>query len=191
MLERAKRLGFLGPGPVEEHLQHAAAFASAVAAPDLALDLGSGGGIPGLALAVRWPDSRWVLLDANARRTSFLESAVGELGLADRMTVVADRAERSARDDRWRGTFTLVVARSFGPPAVTAECASGFLHVGGRLLVSEPPADDPNRWPPGPLVELGLIDHGRWGQIRVLEQAAPVSERYPRRVGVPAKRPLW
>jgi 16S rRNA (guanine527-N7)-methyltransferase len=191
VLERAQRLGFLGPGPVEEHLQHAGAFAAAVEPPGWALDLGSGGGVPGLALAANWRDSRWVFLDANARRAAFLESAIGDLGLDDRVTIVAERAERAARNDVWRGAFELVVARSFGPPAVTAECATGFLRIGGHLVVSEPPADGDDRWRLAPLADLGLVDRGRIGQVRVLEQVELVSDRFPRRVGVPAKRPLW
>jgi 16S rRNA (guanine527-N7)-methyltransferase len=191
VLERAQGLGFLGPGPVARHLAHADGFAGAVAPPIDALDLGSGGGLPGLVLAVRWEDSRWVFLDANTRRTAVLESAVGELDLADRVTVVTDRAERAARVQGLRGAFDLVVSRSFGSPAVTAECACGFLRVAGRLVVSEPPGETEDRWPAGPLGELGLEDRGRVGPVRVLEQTALAAERFPRRVGVPAKRPLW
>jgi 16S rRNA (guanine527-N7)-methyltransferase len=191
VLERAQRLGFLGPGPVGEHLQHAEAFAAAAPAPAMALDLGSGGGVPGLALAASWPASRWVLLDVNARRGAFLERVIGDLQLGDRVKVVVDRAELAARDASWRAAFDLVVARSFGPPAVTAECATGFLRIGGHLVVSEPPAGGDDRWPPAALAGLGLVDRGRNGQVRVLEQAELVSDRFPRRVGVPAKRPLW
>jgi 16S rRNA (guanine527-N7)-methyltransferase len=176
---------------VGDHLRHAEAFAAAVPAPQLALDLGSGAGVPGLALAATWPTSHWVLLDANARRGAFLEQVIGDLQVSDRMTVLIDRAERAARDATRRGTFDLVVARSFGPPAVTAECAVGFLCPGGRLVVSEPPVDVDDRWPDGPLSALGLVDRGRMGQVRVLEQTSAAPERFPRRVGVPAKRPLW
>jgi 16S rRNA (guanine527-N7)-methyltransferase len=157
----------------------------------MALDLGSGGGVPGLALAASWPASRWVLLDVNARRGAFLERVIGDLQLGDRVKVVVDRAELAARDASWRAAFDLVVARSFGPPAVTAECATGFLRIGGHLVVSEPPAGGDDRWPPPALAGLGLVDRGRNGQVRVLEQAELVSDRFPRRVGVPAKRPLW
>ena len=144
-----------------------------------------------MALAATWPASRWLLLEANARRGAFLEQVIGDLELEGRVSVVVDRAERAARDTAWRGSFDVVVARSFGPPAVTAECAAGFLRLGGQLIVSEPPADVDNRWPEGPLALLGLVDRGRSGQVRVLEQASAVPDRFPRRVGVPAKRPLW
>lgn len=191
MLARAQRRGFLGPGPVGEHLQHAKAFVDAVDAPGRALDLGSGAGIPGFVLALAWPNSRWTLLEASVTRAASLEEAVTDLGLSERVAVVAQRAEEAARDGRWRGTFDLVVARSFGPAPVTAECASGFLHVGGLLVVSEPPEDVPDRWVRTGLEGLGLLDRGRHGAVRVLEQVEPTPERYPRRVGVPTKRPLW
>lgn len=163
----------------------------AVPPPVLAVDLGSGGGVPGLMLATEWPASRWVLVESSDRRAAFLEQAVADLELADRVAVVAARAEQAAREDAWRGAFDLVVARSFGPPAVTAECASGFLRAGGLLVVSEPPADSDDRWPAAPLMTLGLVDRGRVGLVRVLEQTSVVADRFPRRVGVPAKRPLW
>ena len=172
-------------------MRHAGGFAAAVASPELALDLGSGAGVPGLVLALGWPSSRWVLLDAGVRRTAFLESAIGELDLADRVRVVADRAERAARDGALRGSFDLVVARSFGAPAVTAECATGFLRVGGLLVVSEPPTEAGDRWSAAGLGELGLQDQGRHGPVRVLEQIEVVSDGFPRRVGIPTKRPLW
>jgi len=193
VLGRARDQGFLGPGPVEAHLANAAGFARACPVPPAqALDLGSGGGVPGLVLALMWPGSSWVLLDAMARRCAFLRDAVADLDLLGRVAVDEDRAERAGRDETRRGTFDLVTARSFARPAVTAECAAPFLRVGGRLLVSEPP-DPPDRWDGVP--ELGMVDRGLLvdaaSHIRVLEQAELCGSRYPRRVGVPEKRPLW
>jgi hypothetical protein len=105
--------------------------------------------------------------------------------------VVQDRAERAARQVDLRGAFDLVVARSFGPPAATAECGCAFLRPGGHLVVSEPPGESGDRWPPDALGALGLEDRGRHGVVRVLEQTTLAPEVAPRRVGVPAKRPLW
>ena len=159
--------------------------------PTVALDLGSGGGLPGLVLAAHWPTSRWTLLDASERRTNFLEQVVIELDLQRCVTVVRARAEEAARQPSLRGSFDLVVARSFGPPAVTAECAAAFLHVNGLLAVSEPPDDRADRWPASELRGLGLEDRGRHGAVRVLEQVELASDAVPRRVGIPAKRPRW
>ena len=195
MWRRARQLGFLGPGPVEDHLRHAAAFRDAVPAPATALDLGSGGGVPGLALAVWWPGSTWVLLDASERRTVFLEDAVETVGVADRVSVVNDPAEGHARDEAARGGFDLVVARSFGPPAVVAECGAPFLRVGGRLVVSEPPYADLERWPAAELGTLGLAVAGENrspdASVIVLRLEHLPSASVPRRAGVPKGRPLW
>jgi len=115
---------------------------------------------------------------------------VRQLELESRAEVWVGRAESFGRAVAARGTFDLVVARGFGPPAVTAECAAPFLQVGGRLAVSDPPGGRP--WPPGPLLELGLRPRGAAqgeASIMVLEQVAGCPERFPRRS--PAKRPLF
>jgi len=192
---RAQQLGFLGPGPVEDHLRHAGAFRDAVPPPDLALDLGSGGGVPGLALARWWPGSRWVLLEGSERRSVFLRDAVEKLDLGERVTVVHAAAEDAGRDDSWRGRFDLVVARSFGPPAVVAECGAPFLRVGGRLVVSEPPSVEADRWPPGGLQKFGLdpeaVSPSADASVIVMRQRSPATDDVPRRAGIPARRPRW
>jgi 16S rRNA (guanine527-N7)-methyltransferase len=199
VLERSRRLGFLGPGSLRVQAEHALGFAAGVPSPpDRFLDLGSGGGLPGLVLALRWPASEGVLLDASQRRSAFLVEAVRELRLADRVSVVRSRAEAAGRRPDLRGTADVVVARGFGPPAVTAECGAPFLVVGGRLLVSEPPDDagsgPPERWPSSGLARLGLAPDQEWTAPNhyrsfVLHEACP--DTYPRRDGVPAQRPLF
>src|SRR5436190_7388468 len=131
-LEDARRRGMLGPGSVEAHLDHAGAMAAAVAGDFRGrfLDLGSGAGVPGVVLLVLWPAATGVLLDARRRRCSFLEASVNELGLSDRGSVACGRAEELARRPGFRASFDLVVARGFGAPATTAECAVGFLGPG-------------------------------------------------------------
>jgi 16S rRNA (guanine527-N7)-methyltransferase len=210
VLERSRSLGFLGPGSVRVHVEHAAGFAAGVpVAPGSVLDLGSGGGVPGLVLARRWPGCELVLLDAGERRCDFLRSAVRDLGLDDRVRVVRGRAEEAGRDPALRGRFDVVVARGFGPPPVTAECGAPFLRVGGRLIVSDPPRDgdgepgggdgsgagaDDVRWPPAGVAPLGLVVGRAWRRpfhYQELRQQHPCPDRYPRRNGVPAKRPLF
>jgi 16S rRNA (guanine527-N7)-methyltransferase len=195
VLEDSRRYGFLGPGPLAPQIEHARGFASTrERAPGSFLDMGSGGGLPGLVLALEWPDARGVLLDAMAKRVEFLRDACIRLGLDDRIEVVGARAEDAAREPVLRGRFDLVTARSFGPPAVTAECAAGFLAPGGALIVSEPPEDDARRWPVDGLAELGMVlEPPPTPALRfvTIRRSTAVPERYPRRVGVPGKRPLW
>ncbi len=186
---------------LEDQLTHAEGFAAAAgehhALSGRWLDLGSGGGVPGLVLAVRLPAVPFTLVDAQLRRTQFLASSVLDLGVGDRVEIVRSRAETLGRDPAHRGTYSVVTSRSFGPAAVTAECAAPLLSVGGLLVVSEPPEGEPAaRWPAGQLAELGLepVCRTRFADrfsYQVLLQAEVCPERYPRRVGVPTKRPLF
>jgi len=174
---------------VDAHLENARAFLEAWEgpAPGSVVDLGSGGGVPALPLALAWPESRWVLVEANGRRARFLVHALRRVGPGARARVEPIRAEVLGRDPLQRGRHDLVVARGFGAPAVTAECAAPFLAVGGRLLTSEPPA--PREWPEGALEQLGLAAEGRKGSVMVLRQAELCPGRFPRRS--PSKRPLF
>jgi 16S rRNA (guanine527-N7)-methyltransferase len=196
VLGEAQTRGLLGPGPVEDQIRHSRALAELIGpVPGSFLDLGAGGGIPGLVLAVDWTDDRATLLDSHWRACTFLEEAVDRLGLQDRVTVACGRAEALARQPDLRGAFELVVARSFGLPAVTAECAVGFLRPAGRLIVSEPPEPQEGRWDAMGLRRLGLsepaVRRGGGVTVAVLELVDTVSERWPRRPGIPTKRPLW
>jgi 16S rRNA (guanine527-N7)-methyltransferase len=201
VLEESRRLGLLGPGPVERQQQHALDLARSIGPFEGEfLDLGSGGGLPGLVLLSAWPDARAVLLDAQQRRCTFLARAISRLGWEHRASVACGRAEHLARSDEFRVRFQLVVARSFGAPAVTAECAVGFLRSGGSLVVTEPPPalGDPGpsgRWDVDGLARLGFgppesVREGGTGAVRVTALSDPAPE-WPRRDGVPAKRPLW
>jgi 16S rRNA (guanine527-N7)-methyltransferase len=197
ILENARELGLLGPGPVARQLEHALDLATAIGEfGGRLLDLGSGGGLPGLVLFGRWERATGVLLDAQRRRCDFLTRAVTTLDLDDRVSVECGRAEVLARHEDLRAGFDLVVARSFGSPAVTAECAVGFLRAGGELVVTEPPDSDvPERWAPTGLAELGFgaaraVRAGETGAVRMGLADGP-DERWPRRDGVPTKRPLW
>jgi 16S rRNA (guanine527-N7)-methyltransferase len=196
VLTRAQRLGFLGPGPIEAHIEHARRLAALIGpAPASFLDLGAGAGVPGLILAEEWPAASGVLLDASRRRGAHLQAACVELEWAGRLRVVVARAEAAARQPEFRGRFACVVARGFGAAAVTAECGVGFVVPGGELVVSEPPGGDPGRWDRAGLAELGLSSPelvvGESVSIARLRRRGPVDERWPRRTGVPARRPLW
>jgi 16S rRNA (guanine527-N7)-methyltransferase len=187
---------------VEAHLDHADGFAGAVGGlwagdggSKRVTDLGSGAGVPALALALRFAAWTWTLVESGARRAGFLREAVQELGLAERVGVVEDRAEVVGRSPAHRARYDLVVARGFGPPAVLAECAAPLLHVDGRIVVSEPPGGDPARWPEEGLSPLGLRPQSAvqaaGSSFQVLGQFALCPERFPRRVGIPSKRPLF
>jgi len=191
-LEEAQRLGFLGPGPVAGHVRHAFPLVEALPPSGRVVDLGSGGGVPALILALARPELTWILVESRVRRVQWLEEAVGLAGLADRVSIVGGRAEVAGRGE-FRGSAVAVTARSFAPPAVTAECGSPFLALGGVLWVAEPPEPRPGRWPESGLALLGLR-HSVGPSVQSwqgFEQVQPCPEKYARREGLPAKRPLF
>lgn len=178
VLEQSKALGFLGPGPVDEHIEHARRFTRALdrflaaepqwlrggsrqPTPRLA-DLGAGGGLPSLPMLVgtesdlESPLAGWsaVLIDASQKKCSFLVWACAELGLSDRVEVWCGRVEDIGHQHRARFGFDVVVARGFGPPAWTVECGAPLLTPGGLLCISEPP--ERRVWPVDGLAAVGL-----------------------------------
>ncbi len=160
VLERAQTLGHIGSGPIQEYVEHARVHLT-VADPGFSTrwcDLGSGGGLPGLVIAVERPDLKLTLMDRSASRTAFLEDALTVLELTSNVDVVNGDATELAHEDSFRGVFNGVFSRSFGPPAATAECAVGFLMKKGQLVVSEPPAPNPDRWPLREIQSLGYAD---------------------------------
>ncbi len=201
-LLQAAALGFLGRAPVDDQIDHALGFVSVLEGvvgshPTSAVDLGSGGGLPGLVLACCWPETRVVLIDSNHRRTRFLREVTDSWAGARQIEVVRERTEVLGRQAPLREHFEVVTSRSFGAPAVTAENGSPFLSIEGWLIVSEPPDAVPgDRWPPEGLAKLGLSpvsatrESDRFG-YQLLQKVRPLSDRYPRHVGIPAKRPLF
>lgn len=193
VLVLARSRGRVGPGDPDEHIAHALGFLAVVELAEGArlVDLGSGGGLPGLVLGAARPDLDLVLVDAANRSVVFLREAIGVLGLD--AEVVHARAEDVGRDPAHRGRADCVTARGFGPPAATAECAAALLAVGGRLVVSEPPGG--RRWPDDGLARLGLaplrteVAGGR--TYGVTEALRPCPEAYPRVSGEPARDPLF
>lgn len=200
VLERAREYGFLGPGPIEVHFDHARAYFGVLVqvlgdrlSTARIVDLGSGGGVPGLVLAMMLPETEWLFLDSNQKRMNVLGESLHDLDIVDRCRVVCERAEESGRRADLRGAFDAVVARGFSAPPVTAECAAPLLRKGGVLVVSEPPEGE-DRWPAAGLGQFGL----RREDIELVDfrffcarQVTVCSSRFPRRVGIPGSKPRF
>ena len=165
VLGQIRARGAIGEASLEEAVAHAEQYVAAL--PEelgVIADLGSGGGLPGLVIAVRRPATQVVLVERRTARADLLRRAVGALGLGDRVEVVATDVAELAET---RGeSFDAVTARSFAAPAVTARWASALLRTGGVLVVSEPPTDAGDRWPAELLDRHGLIDQGRTLGVR-------------------------
>ncbi|MEY4338613.1 MAG: putative ribosomal small subunit methyltransferase [Actinomycetota bacterium] len=165
VLASIRERGAIGEASLEAAIEHAEQFVAFIPEDAVSLvDLGSGGGLPGLVIAVRRPDLQVTLVERRTQRADLLRRAVLSLGLAERVSVkgtdVRTVATASPR------SFDVVTARSFAAPEVTATWASKLLRAGGRLVVSEPPTDDETRWPASLLDGLGLVDMGREQGIR-------------------------
>ncbi len=171
----------------------------AVDAPGPCLDLGSGGGVPGLVLALARPDRRWVLVDSVRKKADALLGFARELGLAN-VEVLAERAEVLGRDPSHRERYALVTARACASLPVLAEYALPLLAVGGRLLAWKGPiSDDELRAGAAASALLGgeqpvVIPTGfaALGDHRFVEltKVGPTPPAYPRRPGEPSRRPL-
>ena len=169
-LRLAQRFGFFGDRPIDEAAEHSRDFSRAI--DDIGpgarvIDLGSGGGLPGLVIAGDRTDLSFVLLDRRQKRTDFLERAVARLGWGHVGVRCADVVD--VLDEVNTGTlepFDVVTARGFGPPEFTLRSAVGLLAGNGRIVISEPPTGD--RWSTDLLSELGLSSERR-GAVRVFQ----------------------
>ena len=142
----AQRIGMLGDRPLDEVVDHSLPYADLIPATATSvIDLGSGGGDPGLVIAVARPDLWVTLVDRRSKRTDLLIRLVGRLGLRDRVEVI--EADVADLPRRFPGrAWDVVTSRGFGPPDYTATHASPLLSEGGILLVTEPPDSDGSRW---------------------------------------------
>jgi 16S rRNA (guanine527-N7)-methyltransferase len=194
VLEAGQRRGAVGPGALDDAVRHAEAFFTGLHPEPgwRCIDLGSGGGLPGLPLALAHPATTWTLVDAWEARVVALDRAIRTLELGDRVTALHARAEELARGPM-RGSADVVAARSFGPAAATAECAAPLLRVGGLLIVSVPA--DGDQWPADGVPELGLAVVRTWeaagGRYRMFRATAPAADRFPRRPAAQRRRPVF
>ncbi len=168
--------------------------------PEELLDVGSGAGIPGIVYAVLWPDSKIVLLESQKKRIEFLKDAIDELGLENTM-ILEGRAESHAHELEWRERFDLVTSRALAPLPISLELCLPFLTLEGYFLTfkGSNPSDEVKE-ADFALSKLGggSIDskpynagpgaprrHALWS-----EKTGLTPDRFPRKEGIPAKRPL-
>jgi 16S rRNA (guanine527-N7)-methyltransferase len=165
VLGEIQRRGAIGRGPIEAAIEHAEQFVGALPhdlpAGVALVDLGSGGGLPGLVIVARRPDLRVTLVERRAKRADLLRFGARALDATDRVDVFADDVEQVIR--RSPGSFTVVTARSFAAPEVVADVAGRLLDRPGWLLVAEPP--ETRTWPSAALAASELVDDGRIGSI--------------------------
>lgn len=152
---QAQKRGWIGRQTIDLYIDHSLGFAAVVdGTPSLAVDLGSGGGLPALVLAAVWPQSRWTLVESSLRRAAFLEQQCASIGWSGRIVVRHDTAQNLGRQEQHCDKADLVTARSFGSSSLVMEMAASLLRLGGQLVVSAAPDAAP--WAAESLAALGM-----------------------------------
>jgi 16S rRNA (guanine527-N7)-methyltransferase len=164
------------------------------------IDIGAGAGFPSLPLKIVRPQMRLTLLEATGKKVLFLEHIVGELGLQE-VEIIKGRAEALARQPAHREGYEVALARAVAQLPVLLEYALPLLAIGG-IFVAQKGAEIENeaeaarsamkilggRMKEMKAVRLPGLEAPR--HLAVAEKVAPTPQKYPRRTGIPAKRPL-
>ena len=164
------------------------------------IDVGTGAGIPGIPLKIALPDIKLVLLEAVAKKAAFLRHITHKLGLDD-VEVVVGRAEEVAHQAQYREKFKLALSRAVAPLPTLAELVLPFCAVGGGFIA--PKKEDIGEEISQAARAIDILG-GRLGEVKpveleefsderylvVIDKVAPSPPKYPRRPGIPAKRPL-
>ena len=162
------------------------------------VDLGTGGGFPGIPLAICRPETPVTLMDSVQKKLRAIESLAGECGVKN-IEIVAGRAEDLAHDPGLRFHFDLVVARAVAPLPVWVELAAGFVRPGGHIVAMK--GTDVTREIEDARGAMGMLGLGKlrlvpypMGDLTfhlvVMEMLKKVPSNLPRGVGIPAQRPL-
>jgi 16S rRNA (guanine527-N7)-methyltransferase len=161
------------------------------------VDVGSGAGLPGLPLKIARPQLEVTLLEADQAKAAFLVQACARLGL-EGVDVVSMRAETAGQDVRYRERFDLAVARALAPMPALVELCLPLVRIGGRLLAQKTDREDVSAAAlaidtlGGSLrgvlpARSGIRDAGT---VVIVDKVLPTPAAYPRRPGVPARKPL-
>ncbi len=164
------------------------------------IDLGAGAGLPGMPLAIAFPDLRVTLLEATGKKVRFLDEVSRELGL-DNVNNVHGRAEEFAHDPKQREQYDFVVARALAPLPTLVEYMLPFARVGGTCIAYKAveahaetdAAKNGIEILGGGLREIVSVKLAKLDDVRqlvVMDKRAPTPKVYPRAGGLPKRKPL-
>jgi 16S rRNA (guanine527-N7)-methyltransferase len=195
LLERNDAINLTGARDVAAvlaHVRDSLSIADRIGEPHV--DVGSGGGFPAVPLAIV-TGRRMSLIESATKKAAFLREIVAELGLA--VEVHAVRAEEAGRDQALRGKFASATARAVATVPAVLELTLPLLCVGGVAVLQRGRFDPVERRATSDaLLVLGgeLLEEvpgtGEDRRVLIVRKVAPTQARFPRRPGIPAKRPL-
>lgn len=164
------------------------------------IDIGSGAGLPGLPLNIIYPGLKLTLLEATTKKASFLKHLAGKLALPH-VSIINSRAEEAAYNSLYREKFDIVLSRAVAKMATLAELSLPFCRIGGFLIAQKKGDIDEEikqssraiNLIGGRLVgiisiPLDILTGDRY--LVLLEKVKPTPPEYPRRPGIPARKPL-
>jgi 16S rRNA (guanine527-N7)-methyltransferase len=184
-------------GPADELVEDSLVLLEHLGSAHRVVDVGSGGGLPGLPLKIARPDLNMTLVEADQSKAAFLVQACAALGLPD-VEVLARRAEELGHEPRLRESFDLAVARALAATPVLVELCLPLVRVGGRLLAQKTDKEEAAAAERA----IGLLGGSleaivpapssarRSGTVMIVSKVKPTPAAYPRRPGVPARKPL-
>jgi len=164
------------------------------------IDIGTGAGFPGIPLKIILPETEVVLVDSINKKTEFCQHIINILNLKG-IEVIQDRVERLARDEQFRESFDWAVARAVAKLSTLSEYLLPFVKIGGNMLAMK---GDQGPFEAQKAHRAVSLMGGELSQVKKLtlpgvtedrflitiEKKASTPEKYPRRVGVPSKKPL-
>jgi 16S rRNA (guanine527-N7)-methyltransferase len=163
-------------------------------------DVGAGAGIVGIPLAILFPKTEVVLIESNSRKISWLNRIISELHLTNTRALCL-RAEVCGKDERYREQFHWVFSRALASMSVVHELTVPLVRLGGFTVHIKTPEAKSEFLPslqalnalgaiPRWIVQFGGAHSGRSGALFVFQKKVPTPPRYPRKPGIPQKRPL-
>jgi 16S rRNA (guanine527-N7)-methyltransferase len=184
---------------IEKHFLDSLTVAQAIpAGTKSCIDIGTGAGFPGLPLKIIFPEIEMVLVDASAKKISFIDHCIQKLGLQN-IEAIHTRAEELAHNPKYREHFDCVFGRAVAELSILAEYTLPFIKIGGRLIAQKSENNEGVESATNALQILGgkfektipvALPTSLPRQLLIIEKVAATPSEYPRRTGVPTKRPL-